>query len=118
MAGGADQHDEDFGGLHQADDLGLVTLVGKLARQRRQQEEGQDEQAAGDRAERRLLGRVAIDAVDHQHHHRGAEQIVIEGAEELGEEDRQEAAGTNEVERVMHQDAGERGGGRKLIGAV
>ncbi len=34
---------------------------------------------------------VAIDAVDHQHHHRGAEQIVVERAEELGDENRQEA---------------------------
>ena len=35
-------------------------------------------------------GGVAIDAVDHEHHHRRAEQIVVEGAQELGDENRQE----------------------------
>ena len=87
----ADDHDQDFGGLHDPDDLRLVRRIGQLPGQRRQQEEGQDEQPAGDRAERRFLLGVAIDAVDHQHDHRGAEQIVVERAEELGDEDRQEA---------------------------
>jgi len=90
----ADQHDQYFRRLDDAHQLGLVALVGQLPRQGRQEEEGQDEQAAGDGAKRRLLRRILIDAVDHQHHHRGAEQIVVEGAEKLGDEDRQEAPGT------------------------
>ena len=58
---------------------------------------------AGDRAERRFLRRVAVNAVDHQHHHRGAEQIIVERAEELGDENRQEAAGAQEVGGVLHR---------------
>ena len=82
----ARDHDQDFGGFDDADDPRLVVGVGELAGERRQQEEGQDEQPAGDGAERRLLLRVAVDAVDHQHHHRGAEQIIVERAEELRRE--------------------------------
>ena len=101
QAGGADDHDEDLGGLDDADDARLVAGVGELAGERREQEEGQDEQPAGDRAERRFLGRVAIDAVDDQHDHRGAEQIVVERAEELGREDRQEAARAQQMGDVL-----------------
>ena len=46
---------------------------------------------------------VAVDAVDHQHHHRGAEQIVVEGAQELGDEDRQEAAAAQQLGRGFHE---------------
>ena len=82
--------------------LRLVAGVGELAGERRQQEEGQDEQPAGDRAERRFLSRVAIDAVDDQHDHRGVEQIVVERAEELGDEERQEAARAQQMDGVLH----------------
>ena len=58
--------------------------------------------AAGDRAERRFLRRVAVDAVDDQQHHRGAEQIVVERAEELRDEHRQEAARAQQVGGVLH----------------
>ena len=67
------------------------------------QEEGGDEQAAGDRAEGRFLLGIAIDAVDHQQHHRGAEQIVVEGAEELRDEQRQEAARAQQMGDVLDQ---------------
>ena len=90
--GGAEQHDPDFRAFDDAHDLRLVIGVGQLAGKRGQQEEGGDEQAAGDRAEGRFLLGVAVDAVDDQHHHRGAEQIVVEGAQELGHENRQEPA--------------------------
>ena len=66
--------------------------VGELAGQCREQEEGQDEQPAGDRREGGFLPRVIVDPVDHQHDHRGAEQIIVEGAQELGREQRQEPA--------------------------
>ena len=36
-------------------------------------------------------------------HHRGAEQIVVEGAEELGDEERQEAPRAQQVGAVLHR---------------
>src|SRR4029078_7011288 len=86
-------------------DLRLVDRIGELARKRREQEEGKDEQAAGDRAERSLLLGLAGDAVNHQQHHRGAEEIVVEGAQELRREDRQETPGTHQMKRILHQPA-------------
>ena len=59
---------------------------------RREQEEGQDEDAGGDRAEPGLRGLVIIDLVDDEQHHRVLEQIVVERAEQLGDEQGQEAA--------------------------
>ena len=115
-AGRPEQHDPDLGGFDDADDARLVMRVGELPGERRKQEEGGDEQAAGDGAERRFLLGVAIDAEDHQHHHRGAEQIVVEGAQELGDEDRQEAPGLHEVDSVVHQAA--RRQVSKIIAAV
>jgi hypothetical protein len=43
-ARGAEDHDGDFGGLHDPDDPRLVVGVGKLAGKRREQEEGSNEQ--------------------------------------------------------------------------
>ena len=43
--GRADQHDRDLAGLDDADDPRLVARVGELAGQRREQEEGEDEDA-------------------------------------------------------------------------
>ncbi len=97
-----DHHDQYFGGFHDSDDLRLVQRIGKLAGECGQQEKRQDEQAAGDGAERRFLLGVAIDAVDYQHDHRRAEQIVIERAEELGRKDRQEATGTQQMPDILH----------------
>ena len=105
QAGGAEDHDEDFRGLHDPDDLRLVVGIGELAGERREQEEGRDEQPTRNGAERRLLLGIAVDAVDHQHHHRGAEQIVVERPQELGDEDRQEPPGPHQVKRVVHQSA-------------
>jgi hypothetical protein len=51
------------------------------------------------------LSRVLIDSVDHQHDHAGAEQIVVERAEELGDENRQESARSQQVNGVVHQSA-------------
>ena len=43
-----------------------------------------------------------IDAVDDVQHHRVREEVVVEGAEELGDEKRQEAARPDEVRRCCH----------------
>ena len=45
---------------------------------------------------------VAVDAVDDQHDHRRAEQIVVERAEELGRENRQEAPRAQQMDGVLH----------------
>jgi phosphatidylglycerophosphate synthase len=47
--GRAEDHDQDLGGLHDPDDARLVVSVGELAGERREQEEWQDEQPAGNR---------------------------------------------------------------------
>ena len=57
---------------------GLVVVVGKLTRERREQEEGQDEEALRDRAELRLLRRVRIELIGDEQHHRLLEQAVVE----------------------------------------
>ncbi len=55
QAAGADRHDADLGGLHDADDPRLVMAVGELARQGGKQEEGQDGDAGRQRVEIRFL---------------------------------------------------------------
>ena len=55
--GAAEDHDADFRELDDPDDARLVMIVGKLAGQGREQEEGQNEQALRDRAELELLRR-------------------------------------------------------------
>ena len=102
--GRAEQHDPDFGAFDDAHDRGLVIGVGELAGERGQEEKWRDEQAAGDRAEGRFLLGIAINAVDHQHDHGGAEQIVVEGAEELRDEQRHEAARAEQVSDVLEQE--------------
>ena len=56
--GAAEDHDPDLGELDDPDQPRLVVIVGELARQCREQEEGQDEQRLRDRAELELLRRV------------------------------------------------------------
>ena len=55
-----------------------------------------------------FLRRVAINAVDDEQHHRGAEQIVVERAEELRDENRQEAARAQEMGSVLHGSGAQR----------
>src|SRR3546814_19938435 len=65
--------------------------VGQLPRHGGKEEEGQDEQAGSQRAERRFGPFVAIDAIDHEQHHRGLVEIVVEGVEKLGDEQGQKS---------------------------
>ena len=103
QAGRAEDHDDDLGRLHDAHDLRLVERVRELPGEGRQEEEGQDEEPARNGAERGLLLRIAVDAVDHQQHHRGAKEVVVERAEELRDENRPEAPRAEKVEGVLHQ---------------
>ncbi len=90
-AGGASKHDQYFGAFDDPNNSRLVMSIRQLTGKGGQQEKGCDEQPAGNGAERRLLLGVAIDAIDYQHHHRGAEQVVVEGAQKLSDENRQES---------------------------
>ena len=90
--GAADEHDQYFAEFDDADDPRLVARVGELPGERREQEEGQYEQAGCDRAEQ-CFGRFVVEhAVNDEQHHRVLEQIVVEGAEELRDKERKEPA--------------------------
>ena len=101
--GAADDHDPDLGELDDADQPRLVVIVGELARQRGEQEEGQDEQALRDRAELELLRRVRIELIGDEQHDRLLEQAVVERAEKLGREQRQEPPRAQQVSDVLDQ---------------
>ena len=105
-AGAAEDHDADLGELDDPDQPRLVVVVGKLARERREQEEGQDEQALRDRAELELLRRVRIELIGDEQHDRLLEQAVVERSEELRREQRQEAPRAQQVSDVLNQGMG------------
>ena len=93
----------------------LVAHVGQLPGDRGQQEEGQDEQERGNRAEFALGLFRAVNAVDHEQHHRVLEQVVVECVEQLGHEQRQEAPAVDQVGLSGHALAvGNPGLGRTL----
>ena len=104
--GAADDHDSDFGELDDADQPRLVVVVGELARQRREEEEGQDEQRLRDRAELELLRRIRIELIGHEQDDGLLEQAVVERAEELGREQRQEPPRAQQMGDVLDQGVG------------
>ena len=89
--GRSEDHDDDLGGLDDSDDPRLVAGIGQLPGEGGEEEEGEDEDGARYGVEHRLLGRIGIDVIGDQDHHRRLEQIVVECPEELGDEQRQEA---------------------------
>ena len=99
-------HDADFRRLDDADEPSLVVVVGELARQRREEEEGQDEQRLRDGAELKLLRRVGIELIGDEQHDRLFEQAVVERAEELGREQGQEPPLAQQVRDVLNHDLG------------
>jgi hypothetical protein len=101
--GGGDAHDHHFQHLDQAGEHRLVVFVGQLPGGRREQEEGQDEDASRHigkqpRRQRRPLGGLE----SQQDNQRVLEQVVVEGAEELGGEERREATGIEQAELGTH----------------
>ena len=102
-SGAAEDHDANFRELDDPDDARLVMIVGKLSGQGRKQEEGQNEQALRDRAEEELLPRVLKQLVGDEQHHRLLEQAVVERAQELGREQRQEPPRAQQVGDVLDQ---------------
>jgi hypothetical protein len=95
-------HDPDFAGLDDADDARLVAHVGQLARDRRQRHEGHDEQRRGQPREARfgLLG--IVDVEHHEQNHGVLEQVVVERAQQLRDEQGQKAARAEEMRRGGH----------------
>ncbi len=88
----AHHHDRYLAQLDDADDAGLVVGVGELAGERREDEERKDEDAGGEAAEPCLRGLVVIDLIDDEQHHRVLEQIVVERAQHLRDEQGRETA--------------------------
>ena len=90
-AGGNADHEEDFEILDQTDEARLVIFVGELTSGGREQQEGQNEYAA-DHGARSLcieptpLGR----AIGSQGGEGELEDVVVRGATELGQKERQE----------------------------
>ncbi len=89
-AGGADGHDHDLADLDRADQRVLVEFLAKLPGQRREQEERQDKQQG---AQVDPDGAVTVDAqlVENRQDQRLLEDVVVEGTQQLGNEERQKA---------------------------
>ena len=64
--------------------------------------------ALRDRAELELLRRVRIELIGDEQHDRLLEQAVVEGAEELGREQRKEPPRAQQVRDVLDQGMGAR----------
>jgi len=95
----AEQHDRDLGQFDPSDQARLFVFFCPLSGHGRKQEEGQDEQRRGDvGVEGRLFRIDAHDTVGEQHQQRIAEQVVVECAERLGQEEGQEASLAQQVE--------------------
>ena len=101
----AKRHDGDLGDLDDAGDERLVDAIGQRARGAREEEERRDEDRAGQHHERcgveaRLLGQP------ERHHdaHRALQQVVVEGAEELRDEQRCKPAGRQELDEWRSHD--------------
>jgi hypothetical protein len=85
--GGSQQHDEKFRNLHPAHQRCLVELVGKLACGCREQQERQDEHAAGNLRDQLRVHAGEFGGMERRHdHQRVLENVVVECAERLGKE--------------------------------
>ena len=65
-------------------------------------EEGQDEQARCQRAEGRFGAFVAIHLINDEQDHRGLVEVVVEGIEQLRDEQRQETPRTQQIGTGIH----------------
>ena len=98
----ADRHNADLRQLDPTDDHCLVAHVGQLPRQGREDEERQDEQPRSDRRKLRLGLLGVVHAVNDEQHHRVLVEVVVERVEQLGGEQRQEAALVKQISRCQH----------------
>ena len=94
-------HDPHFQQLDQPDDAGAFVLVGELPGGGREQEEGQDQHAAA-----QVDQHLGADAghrgglIGDQQHQGILEQVVVERAQQLGDEERAETPGGQQAELV------------------
>ena len=88
------RNDADLDELDAAGEKRLVVFVSKLAGGRREDEEGDDQEAGGKRVdERRIEAELRAEIIDDQQRQREAKGIVVEGADRLGHEERPEPFG-------------------------
>ena len=93
-----ERHDADLGDLHHARDQRLVDPIGERARRAGEEKERRDEQGAGEhhergRAEARLLGQTER----HDDAECALQQVVVERAQELRDEERREATSRQQL---------------------
>ena len=100
----AKSHDEDLGDLDDAGDERLVDAIGQCARCAREEEERRNEDRAGQHDERcGALARLLGQPERHDDSHRALQQVVVEGAEELRDEQRCKPTDRQELdERRSH----------------
>ena len=91
-------HQHHFREPRLADQPALLILVRELAGQCGEQEERQDEQTLRHVRQHAGVGGSGCRAEGDGYHHRIAKQVVVERAEKLREEERQEAAGPEQLE--------------------
>lgn len=86
-------HDEDLRQLHLAHEEGAVTAVREVPRRGGKEEEGEDEGPRRDvDHDAGVRARLVRQAEGDEHHEGALEEVVVEGAQELRQEERKEAA--------------------------
>jgi len=94
---GPESHGADFGELYALGDESLVELVGELAGDGRKEKIGQDEQGGSGLDEKRGVPAMVYGEIEGDEDGDGiAQAVVVEGANPLGHEERQEAPGGEE----------------------
>jgi hypothetical protein len=92
-------HDADLGNLDDAGNERFVDAVRERARRPGEEEERRNEDRAGQHHERRRAeARLLCQTERHDDAHRALQQVVVEGAQELGDEQRRESAGPQELD--------------------
>ena len=87
------EHQRDFQELDASHQHGFLVLVGQLARCRRKKEERQDEQHGGDVREFAVVHARNEHTLERDQDDEAlAKNVVVEGAEKLGDEKRGETA--------------------------
>ena len=102
---GTHRHDDDFGELDVANEPCLVELVRELAGRRRKEKERQNEYARGHRDHYlRIHPCRGREPPGDEHHHGVFEYVVVEGAQELGQKQRQKAPRLKQGELLVAHD--------------
>ena len=94
-----EDHDPHFQGLHEDGDPPFVVLVRDLPGGGGEEQEGQDEESGDEIHHQGRIHRRVRGGVEGHHHGEGElEEVVVEGAEELGPEERRETPFAQERE--------------------